>query len=112
MGKMKEKYYFPIATRVVDYCFDYFQLEDVNVDIELYSNYKFLKCWGDSEQISDTRYRIRICTDQSLRDFVATVCHEMVHVNQWVTNKWRGDGEKEAERLQYRMANKFWKEWK
>ena len=97
---------------IVWYCCEYFQLEGLNIKVDLYHEYNLLGCWGDSEQISDTEYSIRICTDQTLRDFVATVCHEMVHVNQWVTNKWSGDGEKEAEKLQYKMADKFWKEWK
>ena len=132
MGKMKEKYHYAIANNVwygtmshrtpdligrdvnviVWYCCEYFQLEGLDIKVDLYHEYDLLGCWGDSEQISDTEYTIRVCTDQTLRDFVATVCHEMVHVNQWVTNKWSGDGEKEAEKLQYKMADKFWKEWK
>ena len=127
MGKMKEKYHYAISNEIsvyqygkrstsmyesiIWYCCQYFQLEGLDIEVKLYDNYDSLKCWGDSAQVSDTEYTIRICTDQPLRDVVATVCHEMVHVNQWVTNEWSGDGEKEAEKLQYKMADKFWKGW-
>ena len=127
MGKMKEKYHyaisneisvFPITERstsmyesIIWYCCQHFQLEGLEIEVGLHDEYDSLKCWGDSAQVSDNEYTIRVCTDQPLRDVVATVCHEMVHVNQWVTNKWSGDGEKEAEKLQYKMADKFWKGW-
>ena len=32
-------------------------------------------------------------------NFVATVVHEMVHVMQWETDTWDGDGEAEDARL-------------
>jgi hypothetical protein len=34
----------------------------------------------------------------------------MVHVKQWEKNRWNGDGEAEAERLQYKLTDKMWKE--
>ena len=34
---------------------------------------------------------------------------EMVHVRQWALGKWRGNGEKEALRLQYKIADTIWK---
>ena len=53
---------------------------------------------------------ISVATDQNFRDFVATLMHELVHVQQWELDKWEGDGEKEAESRQYELADEFWKE--
>jgi hypothetical protein len=30
-------------------------------------------------------------------------------VQQWYTDKWQGDGEKEAEKRQYQLADRYWK---
>ena len=65
--------------------------------------------WGEAEQICDGEQRIKVCTNQSLRDFVATVMHELVHVQQWETGVWKGDGEEEAEKRQYKLADEYWK---
>ena len=54
---------------------------------------------------------MRICTNQNLRDVVATICHEMVHVQQWVRDSWYGDGEPEAEERQYQLADDYWNKW-
>ena len=51
-----------------------------------------------------------MATDQYLRDFVATLMHELVHVLQWERDEWEDDGEKEAEDKQYELADEFWKE--
>ena len=61
---------------------------------------------GDSKR----SYIITISDDQGLRDFVMTVIHEMIHVKQYVRNKWVGDGEAEAERLQELLTDELWKE--
>ena len=55
-------------------------------------------------------YDIEINFNQSLRDFVATIVHEMVHVKQYATGKWKGTGEREASNLQYKLTDKLWKE--
>jgi len=34
----------------------------------------------------------------------------MVHVMQWETGKWSGEGEREANKLQYKLTDKLWKE--
>ena len=53
---------------------------------------------------------LKIANNQSIRDFVATIAHEMVHINQYITGEWEGDGEKEAEDNQYVIADKVWQE--
>jgi len=66
--------------------------------------------WGWCEETCWGNYSIGIDNTQNIRDFVATIVHEMVHVNQYMTNVWSGNGEKEAERLQYKLTDKIWKE--
>jgi hypothetical protein len=119
LGTNKER---EIAERVVKWCLEYFHLEWYGLDINLeICKYKTYKCWGtcvegdiceivaDGTEVPHS-FNITIANDQSIRDFVATITHEMVHVKQYVTGKWRGDGEKECERLQYKLADKLWKE--
>ncbi len=98
-----------IAKKVIEWCCDYFSLDAiVKVKVGKYSDFK---CWGTcSEGNKENHYTIEIAKDQSLRGFIATVVHEMVHVKQWETGKWRGDGEAEAERLQYKLTDELWKE--
>ena len=71
-----------------------------------------LECWGESykQDLAKNNYVISVATDQNLRDFVATLMHELVHVHQWERDEWEDDGEKEAEDKQYELADEFWKE--
>ena len=94
---------------VVSWCINHFNLDVhttfINVLLGAYTD-----CYGTCVDNDDGGYDIEINFNQPLRDFVATIVHEMVHVKQYVTGKWRGDGEKECERLQYKLADKIWKE--
>jgi len=69
-------------------------------------------CTGYCQKLNDNARSFIIAVDnnQSLRDFVVTVIHEMVHVKQYVRNKWDGDGESEAWGLQDTLADEIWKE--
>ena len=63
--------------------------------------------WNDDDEV----YDIAVTAGQSLRDAVATIAHEMVHVMQWETwpeERWDDDGEAEAEALQYELADALW----
>ncbi len=72
--------------------------------------YKTMNCWGECSEGEDgIDYNIDIATDQSLRDFIATLMHEMVHVLQWERGSWKGEGEREATELQYELADDFWR---
>ncbi len=97
---------------MVAWFFEMQNMEGVTVEVELKDN---MNCWGDSQEVTDddwnTYYDIRVCTNQPLRDVVATLMHELVHVQQWVENEWEGDGEKEAESRQYDLADAYWKGW-
>ena len=79
------------------------------VDIKL-STSDEIDCWGMAwEQEKPNSYCITIAVDQSLRDFLATCVHEMIHVKQWATGDYWGDGEREANRKQYRLADRIWR---
>ena len=72
--------------------------------------YKAMKCWGECSEGDDgIDYNIDIATDQSLRDFIATLMHELVHVLQWERGSWKGEGEREGTELQYELADDFWR---
>ena len=110
LGTYKER---DIAEQVVQWCLEYFKLElyGININMEI-CRHKTYKCWGTcvEDEEEDNKFHITIANNQSIRDFVATITHEMIHVKQFATGKCRGDGEKECERLQYKLADKLWKE--
>ncbi len=130
MGRMKEHYHFELVNNIVVHpimhpnaslvrkCIvalcEKMNIEGVQIDIYLKNELTEMDCWGEctqSKPVDDTPvYCMRLCVQQSLRDLVATICHEMVHVQQWETNKWRGDGEVEAENRQYILADELWNE--
>ncbi len=64
-------------------------------------------CHGYCEQIDNREFNIGVDNSQDIKNFIMTVMHEMVHVKQYVRNKWDGDGEKEAWGLQEELTEKF-----
>ena len=102
-----KKYQKDIAKKTIEWCMESFSL-DVAINIKLE---KHKDCWGYCLEASDGHpYTIMIATNQSIRDFVATIVHEMIHVMQWETGVWKGSGEREANRLQFKLTDKIWKE--
>jgi hypothetical protein len=97
-----------IADKVIRWCCDYFDLNEVDwvyVKLRPYED-----CWGCCEEgLQKHSYNITIVHNQSLRSFVATIVHEMIHVKQWEIGRWIDDGEEEAELRQYNIADKIWK---
>lgn len=78
---------------------------------------------------TNRQFTLEISNELTLRDFITTVCHEMVHVKQYARNEMNGDGirwkkgkvkegtgyydlpwEKEAYRLQDKLAMIMWEE--
>ena len=110
-GTQSEK---SIAVKVIDWCFEKGIVTKSNIDI----NMEILEdndCWGsciesDGIRLDTEGFDITISNEQSVRDFIATIMHEMIHVNQYITGEWEGDGEKEAEDRQYKLTDKFLKE--
>ena len=108
--------YRQVSESAIQWFFTKFDLHNESYLITLnLTRYEKLQCWGESFQVDDLalkrrEYVISVATDQNFRDFVATLMHELVHVQQWELDKWEGDGEKEAESRQYELADEFWKE--
>ena len=100
-----------IATKVVEWFLKYFHrllANNVNIYVTLRP---YVDCWGYCvEGSTEHSYRIMVVHEQSVRDFVATLVHEMVHVMQWETKEWTDDGEGECERMQYMLADQLWNE--
>ncbi len=94
---------------IVSWCMNHFNLDvhKISVNVSLEEN---INCYGTCVDNDEGGYNIEINVNQSLRDFVATIVHEMVHVKQYVTGKWNGTGEQEANSLQYKLADRIWKE--
>ena len=97
-----------ITTHVVEWCVKHLQLNDVvSVLVKLQP---YVDCWGYCvEGKTEHSYNMAIVHEQSMRDFVATIVHEMVHVMQWETDDWVGDGEAECNRMQYMLTDELWK---
>ncbi len=99
-----------ITKEVVEWCLKYFEIKNKD---ELQFNIKIHPrndCWGSCEQGKGKRnYEIYVANNQTIRNFVATLVHEMVHVKQWETGCWVGEGEREAEKLQYLLTDEIWK---
>ena len=87
-------------------------IEDVCI-VTNSKTYKEMECWGQcyewDDEGSDTDYVIDIDFDQKIRDLIATIFHECVHLLQWERGTWKGEGEREAEDLQYELADEYWK---
>tara|TARA_R100000951_G_scaffold53069_1_gene44714 strand:+ start:5160 stop:5564 length:405 start_codon:yes stop_codon:yes gene_type:complete len=86
-------------------------IQKVGITVNAYQ-YKNLKCWGQCyewDKSDDVDYVIDIAIDQSIRDMLATVFHECVHLWQWERGHWKGEGEREATQLQYELADEYWR---
>ena len=69
----------------------------------------FIRLRGATEEGKKRgEYFIWVAKDQALREFIATLIHELVHVKQYEKKKWSGTGEAEANRLQYKLADRVW----
>ena len=73
--------------------------------------YKDIECYGQCYEWDQggVDYVIDIAVDQSVRDTLATVFHECVHLWQWERGTWKGEGEREATQLQYELADEYWR---
>jgi hypothetical protein len=74
--------------------------------------YRDIKCHGQIQEwdYDKTDYVIDLNYEQDLRDFVATIMHELVHLQQYETGEWVDDGEGEADNRQYDLADEFWEQ--
>jgi len=90
------------------------EFDDEHEDITITTNarqYKDIQCYGQCYEWDQggVDYVIDIAVDQSVRDMLATIFHECVHLWQWERGTWKGEGEHEAEQLQYELADEYWR---
>ena len=112
-GKKHER---DIAKTVVRWCFT--NKVVIHHDIDIYvkiCKYRRYQCWGscvesDYNNTPMTKFNITVANNQSIRDFVATIIHEMIHVNQYITGTWEGDGEEECEKKQFTLTDELWRQ--
>ncbi len=102
---------------VVHACIEHFSTlaekkEQLHITIKLVEELE--DCYGDCVDGEEPNcYNITIATStRPIRDLVATIVHEMIHLNQYVTGIWEDDGEQEASDLEYELTDKFWKQGK
>lgn len=125
-----KKYQRDIAQKVVYAMIDTLMPRMRTLDIEV----KIRKISGDAvgycmQEDTNRMFTIDVQKDLSLRDFITTICHEMVHVKQYARNemdcygrKWKKKTiandtaycdlpwEKEAYRMQDKLAQLVWDE--
>ena len=95
---------------VVSWCINHFNLDVHKTSINVLL-WPVPDCMGTCVDNDDGGYDIEINFNQPLRDFVATIVHEMIHVSQWENDEWyETDGEKECEDLQYKLTDELWEE--
>ena len=100
-----------IAQKTIKWCINRLGLSRIR-NLNILMEISTLKdCWGTCEEGNkDRSYIITIDSGQSIRNYVMTIVHEMIHVKQYVRNEWTGDGEKEAEKLEEELTDELWKE--
>ncbi len=100
-----------ITEAAIGWCVRYFCLKNKdNLHFDVKINPR-KNCWGYCEQgKKEHSYEVYIADNQTIRDFLATLTHEMVHVKQWETGCWVGEGEREAEKLQYLLSDEMWRQ--
>jgi len=89
----------------------YHSFENVGITTNA-RQYKDIECYGQCyewDHSDDVDYVIDIAVDQPIRDMLATVFHECVHLWQWERGSWKGEGEREASQLQYELADEYWR---
>ena len=94
-GKSYQRDY---AQKVVMWCLKRLKLDTLRT-LELDIRLRALDdCCGWCKPKGDKNrsFQIVIGTNQSLRNFVMTAVHEMIHVKQYARGEWMIDGEPEA----------------
>ena len=56
------------------------------------------------------QYMVKINPNQSLRNFIGTIVHEMIHVRQYLEGEWTGDGERECGELEMLLTDELWRQ--
>jgi len=99
-----------IVNKSVDWCLGRLSLKSMHrLHVTIVIGY-LDDCCGWCKAVEETNriFRIAINNDQSLREFVMTIVHEMIHVKQYARNEWLLDGEPEAWGSQEILTDELW----
>ena len=116
-----------VVGEMIDYLMPRLRTLDINVIIKKMPKNEDAIGWCNMLE-TNREFEIEVSKDLSLRDFVTTICHEMVHVKQYARNEMTDTGmrwkskrvpektkyydlpwEKEAYRMQDKLAEHVWK---
>lgn len=101
-----------IADKTISWCIKRLGLSKMHtLKIDVIIKPILKDCFGYCEKIDDNRsFKIVVENNQTLRDFVMTIVHEMVHVKQYARKEWLMDGEPESWGVQEMLTDELWKE--
>ena len=102
-----------ITERTIEWCSKRLCISRLkNLKINVIIKPKLNDCYGYCEKIDDTNRSFKIVVEnkQSLRNFVMTLVHEMVHVKQYARSEWLMDGEPESWGVQEILTDELWKD--
>jgi hypothetical protein len=108
-GKAHERGYIEAT---VAWCLKRLQLDTLHT-LELDIRIKPLgDCCGWCKPLKDSKraFQVAIDNNQTLRNLVMTVVHEMIHVKQYARGEWLMDGEPEAWGSQEILTDQLWKQ--
>tara|TARA_R100001082_G_scaffold110182_1_gene89389 strand:- start:605 stop:958 length:354 start_codon:yes stop_codon:yes gene_type:complete len=101
-----------IAQTVIDWAISRLGLSDYDFDlvviIENLDGY-YGECYP-ARDAHQKRYYIKVTPDTTLRNFIGTILHEMVHVRQYLEGEWVSDGERECTEFEMFLTDELWKE--
>jgi len=105
-GKQHER---RIAQITIDWAISNLSLQDhkfsLRLIIQALDGY-YGECLPDKKP---NTYVIRLNTNMTIRDFVSTLIHEMIHVRQYIEGEWTGDGERECGELEMHLTDELWR---
>ena len=108
-GKQHHK---DIAQTTIDWAISRLGLSDRSFEITLVIQ-ALDGCFGECYPARDAhrpRYFIKVSPDTTLRNFIGTILHEMIHVRQYLEGEWTGDGERECTEYEMFLTDELWKE--
>ena len=93
---------------VTESCLWLLDLYELLSIIKISISFKQLEdCWGYCHQVDDHVYVIALQSRLRSPEMLSTLMHELIHVRQWETSRWDGDGEPEAESAGLLLARIF-----
>jgi hypothetical protein len=96
-----------ISECCLKWCIAKFPLNRIKIKVR-FANIKSAHGWVEQE--GKREFVITISKDyEYLSELTSTILHELIHVKQWVTKEYDGDGEDEADEKAREISNLLWK---